>query len=199
MDNLMDLIFGIVYNDHDSDLIGRDQVDDYTIDTCLTADQGYETAVWVADHNMVIVARYATMDNPYPQDDLGQTYAVKAQMGAMFDARCFNIPKEEVTNLVYWRQLDATRNSIQMVGQANFSHKELQGKSCEKIKEMLITEKEISWEDFHPMYKHGSCCIKVTTETDGVTRSSWEIDKNIPLFVGEGREYIESLIQCQEE
>lgn len=46
MDNLMDLIFGIVYNDHDSDLIGRDQVDDYTIDTCLTADQGYETAVW---------------------------------------------------------------------------------------------------------------------------------------------------------
>ena len=34
----------------------------------------------------------------------------------MFDARCFNIPKEEVTNNIYWRQLDATRNSIQMVG-----------------------------------------------------------------------------------
>ncbi len=62
MDNLMDLIFGIIYNDHDSDLIGRDQVDDYTIDTCLTADQDYETAVWVADHNMVIVARYATRE-----------------------------------------------------------------------------------------------------------------------------------------
>jgi tRNA(His) guanylyltransferase len=131
--------------------------------------------------------------------DLWRVHNNALKNGAMFDARCFNIPKEEVTNLVYWRQLDATRNSIQMVGQANFSHKELQGKSCEKIKEMLITEKEISWEDFHPMYKHGSCCIKVTTETDGVTRSSWEIDKNIPLFVGEGREYIESLIQGQEE
>lgn len=131
--------------------------------------------------------------------DLWRVHNNALKNGAMFDARCFNIPKEEVTNLVYWRQLDATRNSIQMVGQANFSHKELQGKSCEKIKEMLTTEKEISWEDFHPMYKHGSCCIKVTTETDGVTRSSWEIDKNIPLFVGEGREYIESLIQCQEE
>lgn len=131
--------------------------------------------------------------------DLWRVHNNALKNGAMFDARCFNIPKEEVTNLVYWRQLDATRNSIQMVGQANFSHKELQGKSCEKIKEMLITEKEISWEDFRPMYKHGSCCIKVTTETDGVTRSSWEIDKNIPLFVGEGREYIESLIQCQEE
>lgn len=43
MDNLMDLIFGIVYNDHDSDLIGRDQVDDYTIDTCLTADRWYNS------------------------------------------------------------------------------------------------------------------------------------------------------------
>lgn len=127
-----------------------------------------------------------------------ETLRAAETKGAMFDARCFNIPKEEVTNLVYWRQLDATRNSIQMVGQANFSHKELQGKSCEKIKEMLITEKRISWEDFHPMYKHGSCCIKVTTEIDGTTRSGWEVDKNIPLFVGEGREYIESLIQCEE-
>lgn len=131
--------------------------------------------------------------------DLWRVHNNALKNGAMFDARCFNIPKEEVTNLVYWRQLDATRNSIQMVGQANFSHKELQGKSCEKIKEMLITEKGISWENFHPMYKYGSCCIKVTTKTDGITRSSWEIDKSIPLFVGEGREYIESLIQCQEE
>lgn len=151
------------------------------------------TAEWLDDDT----------DNPNYKnkklEDLWRVHDKALKKGAMFDARCFNIPKEEVTNLVYWRQLDATRNSIQMVGQANFSHKELQGKSCEKIKEMLITEKGISWEDFHPMYKHGSCCIKITTETDGVTRSSWEIDKNIPLFVGEGREYIESLIQSEEE
>lgn len=150
------------------------------------------TAEWLDDDT----------DNPnYKNKKLEALWRVhdKAlKKGAMFDARCFNIPKEEVTNLVYWRQLDATRNSIQMVGQANFSHKELQGKSCEKIKEMLIAEKGISWEDLYPMYKHGSCCIKVTTETDGVTRSSWEVDKNIPLFVGEGREYIESLIQSEE-
>ena len=58
-------------------------------------------------------------------DELVKTYAFKAGR-AMFDCRCFNIPKNEVTNCIYWRQLDATRNSIQMVGQANFSHKELQ-------------------------------------------------------------------------
>lgn len=150
------------------------------------------TAEWLDDDT----------DNPNYKnkklEGLWRVHDKALRKGAMFDARCFNIPKEEVTNLVYWRQLDATRNSIQMMGQANFSHKELQGKSCEKIKEMLIAEKGISWEDLYPMYKHGSCCIKVTTETDGVTRSSWEIDKNIPLFVGEGREYIESLIQSEE-
>lgn len=62
MDDLMNLLFGIAYNNHDADLIGRDQVDEYTIDTCLTVDQGYETAVWVADHDIVIVARYTTKE-----------------------------------------------------------------------------------------------------------------------------------------
>lgn len=43
---------------------------------------------------------------------LWEIYKKAINKGAMFDARCFNIPKEEVTNLVYWRQLDASRNSI---------------------------------------------------------------------------------------
>ena len=68
-------------------------------------------------------------------------YIAAKLRGAMFDARVFNIPKEEVTNLVYWRQLDATRNSIQMVGQANFSQTELNGKSCNEIQDMLITQR----------------------------------------------------------
>lgn len=123
--------------------------------------------------------------------------------GAMFDARCFNIPKEEVTNLIYWRQSDAIRNSIQMVGQANFSHKALQGKSCIQIKKML-SDSGIEWDDYPISYQRGSCCIKTHVQyvtLDGIeyTRSEWIIDKSIPLFIGEGREYIESLIQSEEE
>lgn len=45
MDNLMSLMFGIACNNHDADLVGRDQVDDYTIDTCLTADPRKNPAV----------------------------------------------------------------------------------------------------------------------------------------------------------
>ena len=46
--------------------------------------------------------------------------------GAVFDARCFSVPRDEVTNCVLWRQQDATRNSIQMVGQCYFKHQELE-------------------------------------------------------------------------
>lgn len=121
--------------------------------------------------------------------------------GAMFDARCFNIPKEEVCNLIYWRQLDATRNSIQMVGQANFSHKELQNKSCNMIQEMLFAEKGINWNDYPTHLKRGSCCIKTTIQNPNVDikdgaypKSIWMIDLDIPIFKGDGRDYIDKLV-----
>ena len=111
--------------------------------------------------------------------------------GGMFDSRCFNIPKEEVTNYFYWRQLDATRNSIQMVGQANFSHKELQNKSCNNIQDMLHEQKGINWNDFPTYQKRGSCCIKIKQLVNDIERSKWIVDNDIPIFINEGRDYIE--------
>lgn len=120
-----------------------------------------------------------------------KVYEIAKDKGAMFDSRVFNIPKEEVTNYFYWRQLDATRNSIEMVGQANFSHKELHKKSCNDIQEMLHEQKNINWNDFTTTEKRGSCCIK--------TEDGWGIDYNIPIFKGEGRDYIDNLVYCGEE
>jgi tRNA(His) 5'-end guanylyltransferase len=139
------------------------------------------------------------------------TYERAITKGAMFDARCFNIPKEEVANLIYWRQLDATRNSIQMVGQANFSHKELQGKSCNEIQDMLMVQKGINWNDYPAHKKRGSCCIKSEVATVGaseengeirtwtIERPHWVVDTEIPIFKGEDRDYIEKLICIKEE
>lgn len=114
------------------------------------------------------------------------------QKGAMFDARCFNIPKEEAANLIYWRQLDAARNSVQMVGQANFSHKQLQGKSCEQIHDMLMQEKMFNWNELETCLKRGSCCVRKENAEAG--KSNWIIDREIPQFKGDGREYIEKRI-----
>ena len=141
---------------------------------------------------------------PYEHRDL-KTYTSKYNK-AMFDARCFNIPKEEVTNCIYWRQLDASRNSIQMVGQANFNHKELHNKSCNDIQDMLMTQKGINWNDLPTYQKRGTCVIKqeyqagnvYDNETEYPERSCWTIDKDIPIFKGEGREYIDKLIYVGE-
>ena len=138
------------------------------------------------------------------EDELNSRYMDAIIKGAMFDCRCFNIPKEEVTNCFYWRQLDASRNSIQMVGQANFSHRELQEKSSNDIQDMLMLKKGINWNDFPTYQKRGSCCIrnKIVVESNGImettqlrdaskSENEWIVDKNIPIFKGDGREYIE--------
>ena len=121
------------------------------------------------------------------------------EKGAMFDARCFNIPKEEVTNLIYWRQLDATRNSIQMVGQANFSHKELQNKSCNDIQDMLHKQKGINWNDYPTVCKRGSACIYTEyANIDGSHNSGWIIDKEMPILKGEYGAYVDDLVYIGE-
>lgn len=127
------------------------------------------------------------------------TLRAAVNKGAMFDARCFNIPKEEVTNLVYWRQLDATRNSIQMVGQANFSHKELQNKTCNMIQDMLHEQKGINWNDYPTVCKRGSACIYTEyANMNGSYNSGWIIDKEMPILKGEDRAYVNDLVYIGE-
>lgn len=137
-------------------------------------------------------------------DEVKNAYEKALLRGAMFDARVFNIPKEEVTNCIYWRQLDARKNSIQMVGQANFPHKRLLGRSCNDIQNMLMQEKGIDWNELPVYQKIGSCCVKVQKEVelpDGKgtqLRTEWAIDKNIPVFKGQDRTYIDKLFMVGE-
>lgn len=166
------------------------------------------------------IIKYNSTHDPLIEGNkrLIERYVNAAEKGAMFDARCFNIPKEEVTNLIYWRQLDATRNSIQMVGQAHFSHDELQDKTCNMIQDMLMTKYGINWNDFTIPCKRGTACIKVATKVtenikrepqpfgeDRVTttiieeRPIWAIDKNMPILKGEDRKYVDDLIYIGEE
>jgi len=100
---------------------------------------------------------------------------------ASFDCRVFQLPVDEVPNYFIWRQKDAVRNSIQMVGQANFSHKQLQGKSCSNIQDMLM-EKGINWNDIKTIFKRGWCVF------DGC------IDEDIPIFT-QDRAWLECFIK----
>lgn len=141
---------------------------------------------------------------------LSRIYNKAVEKCAMFDARFFNIPREEVTNLIYWRQLDASRNSVNMVGRAYFSHKELLNKSCSQIQDLLMT-KGINWNNYPTYQKRGACCVKrevvsnkesdipyplkvMLPQTIVKTSKEWIVDDDIPIFKGNGRQYIEELI-----
>ena len=120
-----------------------------------------------------------------------ETLKTALNRGAMFDARCFNIPREEVTNLIYWRQLDAERNAIQMVGRAYYSQKELHGLSCKQIKDKLFDEKNIAWDTVQNHLRRGTAVVY----RNGV----WIVDKDMPMLKGEDRAYLNERILYKED
>jgi tRNA(His) guanylyltransferase len=75
---------------------------------------------------------------------------------ACFDCRVWNVPTEqEAVNCLIWRELDATRNSIQMAAQALYSHKQLHQKNTSEMQEML-RQKGINWQDYPARFTRGS-------------------------------------------
>lgn len=184
-------------------VLGYTQSDEITL--VLTDYKNLETAAWF-DYDVQKIcsvsasiatlafnrsfAKQCALYTPNHSTDINNAHINSIYNGALFDSRCFNIPKEEVTNCILWRQQDAIRNSINSVGQANFSHKELQGLSTDQILKKLLEEKQTDWNKLPVHLQRGSCCIK--REVDGVY--SWFIDTEIPIFKGENRNYIEKLI-----
>jgi hypothetical protein len=56
---------------------------------------------------------------------------------AHFDARAFNLPREEVANYFLWRAKDWERNSVAMYCRAFYSEKEMHGQGLVDQHEML--------------------------------------------------------------
>ncbi len=79
---------------------------------------------------------------------------------AVFDSRCFNIPREEVSNYFLFRAKDWERNSIQMYAQSLFSHKQLQNKKKNDIHEMLYSIGKNWTNDLTDQQKNGTFLIK---------------------------------------
>lgn len=113
---------------------------------------------------------------------------------AMFDARAFSLPANEVCNYFIWRQQDAMRNSVQMVARSLFSHKTLQNKNTEELKGMLLNEYGVDFYRNVPInYARGACIVKEYYENNGATRSRWIVDNTIPVFTKD-RDYINQYV-----
>ena len=112
----------------------------------------------------------------------------------VFDSRVFNIPESEVTNYFIWRQVDATKNSIQATAQYYFSQNQIQGLDNKMLQDKLM-QRGINWNEYPTFFKRGVCTVKETYtvhddyKNEDIERQRWTIDENIPIFT-QAREYI---------
>jgi tRNA(His) 5'-end guanylyltransferase len=116
------------------------------------------------------------------------TYERAVDKGVRFDGRCANYPKEEVANYIYWRQSDGARNSVSMAARAQFPHAKCDNKSQTQLKEMLLSECAIDWNDYATHYKYGACWTR-----------SGGVNYDMPMIKGDARSMVEDLVYYQEE
>ena len=201
--NIQGCKFGYTQSDEisllltDYDTLTTDTFFDYNVQKICSVAASMATMIFNKSFNM-LVDDYHKSDlwcNHYFEEPIKRySEALKkcCDKGAMFDARCFNIPASEVVNCFVWRQEDATRNAIQMLGQTYFNHNELHKKKTDMIQEMLW-QKGINFNDMPIEFKRGICCYKRAIEVNGAARTEWYIDKECPIFT-QDRNYIERFL-----
>lgn len=106
---------------------------------------------------------------------------------ALFDSRAWNLPKEEVVNYFHWRQRDAVRNSIRMMGTHVLGHRACHGVNNEELRVKLLEAGE-DWEGL-PIHKKRGMAYNSISKT---------VDPLIPVF-SEMREYVGMHIEKLEE
>lgn len=115
---------------------------------------------------------------------------------ALFDARVFILPEDDVCNYFIWRQRDAERNSLQSLAQSLASPKELHGLKRDELQELCF-QRGTNWNDLLDSQKRGWCVYRHTYQNDGVNRSKFVWDTEIPQF-SKNRDYIEKWIKKDE-
>lgn len=180
-------------------VLGYTQSDEITI--VLQDYKTFETSPWFdyrLDKVCSISASKATkyfnkyfIENVNASDLEDKSVYEKRFFNAEFDSRAFNIPKEEVCNAIIWRQQDATKNSIQMVGQSLFSHKEMFKVNTRDLQNKMLEEKGVNWNDYPATHKRGTSCIKDDEQ-------GWILDKDMPILT-QDRAYVEDRIEFDDE
>ncbi len=109
---------------------------------------------------------------------LPQYFPARVGKVQCFDSRAWNVPSlDEAANALLWRERDATKNSISMLAQSLFSHKELQHKDGRMMQQMMLTQKDVNWNDLADNLKRGSFFRKEKVTMESTTYGSYQRTK----------------------
>ena len=101
-----------------------------------------------------------------------------------FDCRVFNCSQLDAAKFFIWRQMDANKNSVNLVASVHFSDKYLKGISSKERKKRL-REMGDPWEDYSDSFKNGIYVSKFMREVKVETDNSIpeKVKKNMPKTI----------------
>lgn len=125
----------------------------------------------------------SSMATAFFNQKVSENIPEKKDQLAFFDSRVWSVPNlEEAANVFLWRELDAIRNSVFVVGRSYFSHKQLHGKKQGDLKKMLL-DKGVDWDkDFPDYLKRGTYIARKLKEGTELSRHVWTI-LDIPFLI----------------
>lgn len=177
-DNRLQLLFDEVTKflvDETDAVVGFTQSDEINLILCA---DGWDSQTLFNGRICKLTSVLASMTTAKFNSLITEFVPQKSGRLAFFDARVFNVPSaEESVNCLIWRELDATRNSIQMAAQSQFSHKQLDHRNTSEMQEMLW-QKGINWNDYPARFKRGGYFKRRLIERKMTFE---EIDKLPPL------------------
>lgn len=85
---------------------------------------------------------------------------------AVFDCRVFQTPTlHDACVQLLWRENDATKNSISMLAQSLFPHKDLQHLDGNQMQDKMMLEKGVNWNNLDSKLKRGVYVKRVEVST----------------------------------
>ena len=133
---------------------GYTQSDEITL---MWYSDSHESKIYFDGRLFKMISDLASMASVFFNSKLAEYLPEKKDKLPRFDCRVFNVPSvEEAVNVFYWREKDATKNSITMAASEFYLHNFLMGKNGSEKQELLF-QKGINWsEDYCTHFKRGT-------------------------------------------
>lgn len=140
--------------------IGYTQSDEITL---VWKNNTYDSEIFFNGKIQKMCSSLTSLTVGFFNQNIAKYIPSKKDQLANFDCRVWQVPTlDEAANLLLWRERDAVKNSISMLGFEYFSNKQLFKKTGNDIQNMLLTEHNINWNDCPISFKRGSYVVKET-------------------------------------
>lgn len=171
----------------------------------LTDYERRETQGWFNYEHQKIVSLSAALMTGYFNKYIKEFSKQHLEEGALgnkiafFDSRAFNVPTDDVTNLLLWRAQDWKRNSLQMYARFFYSHNECRQKNSNDLHEMLYKKGKNWATDLTNREKNGVFIFNYPRSENGDQPQGKTIMYNIFPEYEAINKYMEPLLKPKDE